>query len=577
LPASGKKRIAGTYKILKDPEQKVFQLYGGVSLPTTLIVNREGNIVKRIQSYFKGEEVILDSIVSELLQQPTKNSTFSSEKDSSGFFNNISLNGSNYLRANSGSEGRYDNNANWYEDWFDLRIGSPSVSYKMRFRSYQFVQDLDGSHENVIRNSNHRIVKQLLKFENKFTDIQAGNIYTNIGRGLAFRTYEDRNARIDKDLKGAKISVKGSPVLLSGKGSLGLLGGNVFGSFKDLNEHDAFEDSTRDTHVQGVFGSYSPVKNFTLGFHGIEAFKIISNAKLVGGNTELTLNNINLYTSYIQGVGEDKSDYPKDYTSRATYTGLTSQVGSLDLSLEYKYYFNYAFDFTDPPNLLKYHTFRLLARNLLFSNNQREEGVQAKLNYKLPKDVLTSTNVSYIVSSYERSNFYVHHVDLPFLDVNQDVEFNLGPNTKLLLNLNFNDKKTFPEGHFEIQQAYTFASELERTLNKNYSMQFVFELQHVNLDIMDLVPAIPDSQILGSEGELVDEHAYQQSAFYLTLAKIGQWSITGDYELTNFYLEDDSKTIHHSLPGVANGWIVGWSAQSPSNMFRRQLSGRTRF
>jgi len=198
-----------------------------------------------------------------------------------------------------------------------------------------------------------------------------------------------------------------------------------------------------------------------------------------------------------------------------------------------------------------------MARNLLFSNNQREEGYHARAAYRFSPKTVYSTHVSFIQSSPERNQtFLVHHIDLPYLDIDHSFRMPIGDKASALFDLNLNQQKKFLEAAFEDITTYSGALLYDRHLSKNWNFIFEAEYQLGDLDSNPLIFPQPDLGITkGKEGATVKNETYHQAAFLATLARSSSWSISADFEMTTFDRELDEQSITHKLVNaLSDGW-----------------------
>ena len=578
------------FPTLLDPEQQVYRLYQVSVLPTTVLINRQGHIVFRKEGFEPGDEVELESRLTQLLMDSTAQDTMTEtaaydsaskpleqesasepfsqspvEKSVSVPRNNrlsgLSLSGTNFLRADYGKETRNLPESNgWLEDWFDIRLANDELSYQARFRAYQFLRDLPASRANFIRNPSHRVVSQTFSYQSKLADIRAGNFYGTLNRGLVLRAFEDRQARIDKNVKGVWASLQGGNASADlGRGRISVFGGNTYSSFIDLYGMDAEEDELRDVYLQGLEGEWSPRAGMTVGAQYLEAYRQDWHVNLAGGNWEALWGPTSLYLGYIGLSGENQFNYPNDYHGRALYGSLSENLGRLELGGEIKYYYNYDLGFTDPPSLVKYHTFRLMARDMLFPNNQREEGLQTHGTWRFSNENIYSLNLSSLVSHPERNpSLLVHHVGLPFLDLDQIFQFSTSDQSRILLGLNWNRQRKFEFGSFEDINALTLGMTASKPLQGPWNIQGEFELQRRATDFDSLLP--PDIQTgrQGSVGATYQKEKPWLSVLSATISRSSVWTFTLDYEVTNSKRERDESSVHSSLPGITNGWISGY-------------------
>ncbi len=561
------------FPVLLDPDEAVYRAYDGAAMPTSVLIDRDGRIVHRNEGYRVGDEADWVARIEALLQPDSvaeaKDSTMDSTAASSGEsrpstgpneagfgrgLDHISLSGSNFLRANYGREDRAQPDANgWLEDWFDLRIAGDRIAYQVRFRGYQFLEDLPDSRENLIRDPNQRIVKQTLSYQDAHADVRAGNFYGTINRGLVLRMFEDRQARIDRDVEGVWASLKGGEAGETGwgRGRASVFGGSTFTRFDDLYAMDADEDNLRDTRLQGVEGEWEPRAGITVGAQALEAFRDSWHVKLLAGNAEWLRGSTTMYVGYAGLTGEDAFKYPNDFTGRALYAALSQNLGALELGAEYKYYHNYALGFAEPPSLVPYHTFRLTARDIPFPNNQQEEGVQFHGAWMFRDGAQAALNVSRLVGHPGRNPAYlVHAVELPYLDIDPSVRFQDKQGGTLLLALNYNAQRRFESGAFEDTRALTAGASGNWPLSGPWNLQWEAELQKRQVDLRSVAPADP----LGGVGPVVAKGSPWQGVVSGTLGRSSAWTFTLDYEATTAIRERDPNSIHDKIPGISNGW-----------------------
>ncbi len=556
-----------TFPVLLDKNQTVVQLLGVNSLPTNLLVNRHGEIVKRTETYQKGDELLWEEQIKNLLQDNQISSVAGDRASGAGLADpqgGLQLSGNNFIRINYGKENRNDiSNAGWLEDWFDWRIAQGELSYKIRFRGYQFLRDLPDSRNNTVRDPIHRIVKQQFQYDSPNLFIQAGNLYTTVNRGFILRMWDDRLARIDKDINGLFLTLKSQKIPWIRNAQASVWGGKVYDQFVNLYQQEAEEEIRRNTFIQGTSLEIAPRSYFNMGSYYQESFRRSPattasewNTKIFGGHALLRAFQLESFLTYLESETEDKLNYPYDIKGRALYTSLSGNLLKLALNLEYKYYVNFDMDFVNPPNLLKYHTFRLLSRNLLFPQNQREEGIQAGLEYRFNEKILNNLNLSFLQSHPEKNPLYlVHHVKLPFFDLDNGIQVPLSGKINLLLDLNYNQQKKFIELNFENIKAYSLGMKLDQEVSARNHLEYYFEFQHQDLTIHEFVRPQPEFGILGSEGLPVDEITFQQAVFTATYSRTALWSLSLDYELTTDKREKDPDSFHNRLPYIQNGWL----------------------
>jgi peroxiredoxin len=485
--------------------------------------------------------------------------------DASSPFSDVRLSGANFLRVNYGKETRSlkDDNG-WLEDWFDFRASDGPLSYDARFRIHQFLREGAQGGPNLIRDPASRVVKQTFAYRGENAQARAGNLYGTVNRGLALRLFEDRQARIDKDMLGFWGGLEGEPIQGAGRAAISVLGGKTFERFTDLYSLDAEEDKLRDTYLQGVMGEWGPVPGLKAGAQYLEAFRSEWEARIGGGNLEWARGPASLYLAYMGLAGRNNFGYPGAYQGRALYGAASLNLGRLELGAEYKYYHDYDLGFTEPPNLLKYHTFRLMARDMLFPNNQHEEGVQMRGAWHFAPTAEYAIDFSGIESHPERNPaLLIHHVALPYLDLDQTVQFPGPGGGNLLLDADWNNQRRFSEGSFEDVNAFSLGAQWDKPLRGPWHIQGELEAQRRDVDFLLPAPGDPVTGRLGEVGAFYLNEAPWRGVASATLARSSAWSFTVDYEVTTSALEADPYSWHYALPGIENGWMSAQLSLEP--------------
>jgi len=578
------------FPVLLDPDEATYRAYGGAVMPTSVLIDRDGLIVHRKEGYQPGDEADWTARIAALLgpdpidaiapggaaavpphpitpdgsasaldagDPPSPPATRPELSASSGnihpLVSGITLSGSNFLRVNYGRETRDLPEANgWLEDWFDFRIASDRLAYQSRFRAYQFLRDLPDTRENLVRDPNHRVVKQTVSYRDEHADVRAGNFYGTLNRGLVLRMFEDRQARIDRDVNGVWASLRGGRSDATwGRGRASVFGGSTYSRFDDLYLMDAEEDQLRDTYLQGVEGEWEPRAGLTVGAQAVESFRDDRHVTLAAGNVEWVRGGTNTYLGYSALKGEDAFAYPDVFTGSALYASLSQSLGRFEWGAEYKYYHNYDVGFAEPPSLVPFHTFRLAARDMLFPNNQHEEGAQVHGAWDFEEGPRAGLNVSRVVSRPERNPAYlVHHVPLPFLDVAQTTSWEGSEGGSLITSATWNAHRGFKAGYFQDVEAVTLGALGTRLLQGPWSAQWEVEAQRRETDYRPLTAPDP----LGGVGAVESSEQAWLGVVSATLGRAGAGSLTLDYEFTTAASERDAESLHDRIPGVSNGW-----------------------
>lgn len=575
------------FPVVLDPEQEVYRLYSASALPTTVLLDREGNVAYRREGFQPGDEAELEARFAALSPEPpapvdsagvpVPSAAGAASPPSEGVSRNtgiggreVTLSGANFLRANYGKEDRAQPDVNgWLEDWFDLRLASGGLSYQARFRAYQFLRDLPGTNENLVRHPTQRVVKQSFAYESDRADLRGGNFYGTLNRGLVLRLFEDRQARIDRDATGAWASLKLGDGSAWGRGRASVFGGKTFARFTDLYALDADEENARNTWLQGAEAEWEPRAGLKVGAQALEAFREDWRVKLAAGSAEWLAGPSTVYLAYAGLSGRDAFNYPNAFHGRAVYGSLSAGLGRLELGAEGKYYYNYDLGFAEPPSLLKYHTYRLMARDLLFPNNQNERGVAARGAWRFGDrarggEDAYAVNLVAIESHPERNPaFLVHAVPLPYFDLDQELRFADASGKTLALDLDWNRQRRFEAGAFEDLNALTAGATASRPLGPRWSAQAEAEVQARRVEFRALEPGDAAQGRAGAVGAVTGRESPWLGVVSGTLGRTGFWTFTLDYEITTSERERDPGSVHDALPGVSNGWASAyftWSA-----------------
>jgi hypothetical protein len=257
-------------------------------------------------------------------------------------------------------------------------------------------------------------------------------------------------------------------------------------------------------------------------------------------------------------TGEDRFNYPHAYDGRALYGAASANLGRLEAGAEYKYYRNYDLGFTEPPSLVPFHTFRLMARDMLFPNNQAEDGFQGRAAWHFPGGAEYAANAARLVSHPERNPaLLIHHVELPYLDLDQQLRLRLPERGSLLLDLDWIGQRKFAEGEFEDADAFTLGADWERPAGA-WTLAGGAEAQYRAADFRALIPGDPASGRLGAVGPKTAQDDAWLGVISATLGRASAWSLTLDYEATTSYRKADPDSPHWLLGGITNGWTSAY-------------------
>lgn len=238
-----------------------------------------------------------------------------------------------------------------------------------------------------------------IQYKKDNLELKLGNIYETLGRGMLFRTYEIKNAVLEdqiyrvrygfyRDFQGAFVAYNAE------KFSIKALRG------KPLSNElpPIFEKDERRTDIVEAADLSARFLNQEVGtiimrnFHNKNEFTYSS--FYFQGNLPFQ---ISYYLEAAQEFSKDKKlfDYNDD-ASYGIYLGLNYSYKSFGLSFELKDYHNFLIGsgITDPPTLVKEHTYVLLNRSTHVTDLMDESGYQVEAFYYFPGSRLLTINFS---------------------------------------------------------------------------------------------------------------------------------------------------------------------------------------
>lgn len=254
------------------------------------------------------------------------------------------------------------------EDWFDLRYQTDPFSFGARFEAYQPSERSAGKGKNLPADSSFQDIPfRFLEFQRDGIRVTAGNFYDIFGRGIAFRSYENRDVRVDNNLDGIRVGVQRDifdAKFLTGK----MLNKNVSGIPQErfgLLHAANFEAHLSDRYRIG------PFQHFLVGSSVSRMSVSGLRNEIVTGRVEFGLEHLFFYGEY----GDRNNS-----NGQAVYLGTNLDLFGVGLTLEYKEYEEFDFH-NNPPALTREHTYTLLGRNAWQMNPNDEKGVQIEASY----------------------------------------------------------------------------------------------------------------------------------------------------------------------------------------------------
>jgi hypothetical protein len=261
------------------------------------------------------------------------------------------------------------------EEWFDLRYQTEPFSFGARYEAFQPSEQSAGKNRTLAPHVTEQgFPFRFLEFQRNDIKITAGNFYDIFGRGIAFRSYENRDIRIDSNLEGIRVGMTRDifdATFLSGStfSSENLtLDRERSGLLHAANVEARLSDRFRVGALQHLLLGGSAVRTTVpdiLDPSGSQRSEIAT------GRVEFGLDRIYFYGEY-----GNRFNNP----GHAVYLGTNLDLLGVGLSLEYKEYEEFAL-VNNPPALTREHTYTLLSRNSYNMNPNDEKGFQVEATW----------------------------------------------------------------------------------------------------------------------------------------------------------------------------------------------------
>jgi len=401
-------------------------------------------------------------------------------------------------------------------DQLNLSYKYKSFTFQTRIEQYypSFGDDI-----NYIKISQYRA-----NYKSKELSITIGNLYSMFGTGLLMRTYEipgsiweDRGYRVRygfyKDLEGAEINYKLGKFKLKG----------VYGRILDVALPPTLDnDNRRSDLIQGAELSYQN-KKLLLG----AIFMNHKNATISDNYTSAYFKNsfsksFSFYGEFAIKAGSDANLTFENDSAYSIYLSFNYIKNKIGVSLELKEYNNFSIGtgISDPPTLVKEHSYKLLNRSTHVPILTFERGYQIELYYQLPKNGLITINNSLAQNKLTSSDSPV------FKEIFIEYKFNIG---NKITNQVFIDYSSDP-----------FINETNR-----YSGGFIFDMDHNKMN------SVFETQLQFIEREVIETSTFNNMYFSYSLNTGNKLSSTLLLEMSNdpFLLNNNEKYIFY--PGAA--------------------------
>ena len=263
--------------------------------------------------------------------------------------------------------------------------------FKSSFRIEQFFS-IDSVKRDYINLSQF-----LFQYQYKKLELQVGNFYETLGRGLLYRSFEiPASIKEEKfyrtrqgfyrDLQGVSFKYTGD--VFKFKAIRGKPLNNTYPPGNDLQRTEQIEAVQPEIHFL----------NQGLGLMGMRYVEQGSTTWYSGIFMEGPLPwNFNYYAKYARDMSENPNIFEFSEENRyAQYLSLNHSWGNYGASFELKKYQNFIIGsgISDPPTLIKEHTYRLLNRSTHIPQLYNESGFQFEIYYRFNDGKLLTANAS---------------------------------------------------------------------------------------------------------------------------------------------------------------------------------------
>lgn len=289
-----------------------------------------------------------------------------------------------------------------------LNLQYRQKSFKASFRLEQFYST------DSVKRDYQKLSQFLFQYKFKRLELQVGNSYETLGRGLLLRSFEipasikeEKYYRIRqgfyRDIQG--VSVKYSGDIFSLKAIRG----------KPLNiSYPPGNDMQRTELVEAVQPEIN-VWNQGLGLMGLrhndQGINTYYSGIFIQGSLPL---NFSYYTEYARDMSKNSNVLEFGESDRyGVYFSLNHSWGSYGASLELKKYNDFIIGtgISDPPTLVKEHAYHLLNRSTHITQLYNESGYQFEIYYMFNDGKLITANLSKgknkFVDSFTFSEYFV--------------------------------------------------------------------------------------------------------------------------------------------------------------------------
>ncbi|MFB6317147.1 DUF6029 family protein [Saccharicrinis sp. FJH54] len=298
-------------------------------------------------------------------------------------------------------------NLNTLYDQFNLQYRWKPLKASLRIEQFYSPDSLSGDYQ--------KISQFLLNYRKRGLDIKLGNFYETLGKGLLFRGYEISNAVYEdqvyrvkqgfyKDFLGAYAGYTNQWF------SVKALSGKMLNNQLPITSNKRRENYINAGEAQGYYNSFyfgSVIMNSMFNNRTQNFLSLYTGGSIV--------QNISYYGEYASAVGSGQSYVNTSMDSRyGAYFNVTYSIPGFGISAEVKDYHNFFIGsgFSDPPTLVKEHSYRLLNRSTHVPDLNNESGYQVELFFAPTDQQLITVNHSRTVNKlYDNFSSFEYFVE----------------------------------------------------------------------------------------------------------------------------------------------------------------------
>jgi len=397
----------------------------------------------------------------------------------------------------------------------DTLIGAEEAAEKLLLNSYANVNYVQGNFSAGIRyegyfntlqgydtkNNGYGIPYKYVSYSLEGIDVTAGNYYEQFGKGLIFRTYEDKNIGYDNAMEGMRVKFN----MFKGLYLKGIIGKQRYAFTQDSK---GFSYVSNKGLIRGIDGEISINEMFTaladskthFSFGGsfISKFQksetqfvtvgdstyklsIPENVGAASGRFNLNRGKIGLSAEYAYKINDPSANNGYIYkTGNALLVDATYSTKGFGVFFSTKRIDNMSFrsdrtatlndlNINYLPDITKNHTYSFLAMYPYSTQGNGEIGMQAEITYKIHKKTLLGGKYGTGISiNYSRSQ------SIDKIKINDTIE--IGTKGTLGYNSNF-----FAVGDEEYFQDFNI--ELSKKISSKFKFNFVYQYLQFNYQI----------------------------------------------------------------------------------------------